>query len=190
MAKPVGRRGETREKVLAAALELFSEHGFGGTSLQMIADHLGLSKAAVYYQFPTKDEIALAVVQPVFDQMKTFVDAAEAESDPRTRHDLVLAGLVDLVIDHRQTTAALQGDPGISEIIENQPEAQAQIARLSLLLTGPEPDARTRVAASMFGGGLMLVGADPALQDVDLETLRAEMLRLAHLMLDGVALRD
>lgn len=184
MAKPVGRRGETRERVLAAALELFSVHGFGGTSLQMIADHLGLTKAAVYYQFQTKEDIAVAVVQPVFDQMAIFVEAAEGIADRPRQLDTALEGLVDLVIDHRQTTAALHGDPGINEIIQNHPELQKLIERLTVLLTGPAPDAATLIASSMLGGGLMVVGVDPQLKDIDRATLRFEMMRIARQLLN------
>lgn len=184
MAKPVGRRGETRERVLAAALELFSVHGFGGTSLQMIADHLGLTKAAVYYQFQTKEDIAVAVVQPVFDQMAIFVEAAEGIADRPRQLDTALEGLVDLVIDHRQTTAALHGDPGINEIIQNHPELQKLIERLTVLLTGPAPDPATLIASSMLGGGLMVVGVDPQLKDIDRATLRFEMMRIARQLLN------
>jgi AcrR family transcriptional regulator len=45
------RQGEgplsTRERLLATALRLIAEHGFDGTSLQMIADEVGVTKAAV-----------------------------------------------------------------------------------------------------------------------------------------------
>ena len=53
--------GDTaRERVIGAAVELFSEHGVQGTSLRMIADRLGVAKGAVYYQFPCKDRKAAA----------------------------------------------------------------------------------------------------------------------------------
>ena len=50
-----------QRRTIDVALELFADHGVGGTSLQMIADALGVTKAAVYHQFRTKDEIVLAV---------------------------------------------------------------------------------------------------------------------------------
>ena len=52
-------RSAAQTRILVAALDLFAEHGVSGTSLQMIADALGVTKAAVYHQFKTKDEIAL-----------------------------------------------------------------------------------------------------------------------------------
>lgn len=54
MAKPVATRGFARERVLDAALDLFAAHGVSGTSLQMIADRPGVTKAAVYYQFHSR----------------------------------------------------------------------------------------------------------------------------------------
>ncbi|NUR16364.1 MAG: helix-turn-helix transcriptional regulator, partial [Dermatophilaceae bacterium] len=60
MARPQSPRGQGRRRVIDAAVELFAEHGVSGTSLQMIADHLGVTKAAVYYQFHAKEDIVLA----------------------------------------------------------------------------------------------------------------------------------
>jgi AcrR family transcriptional regulator len=179
----VGRRGETRQRVLDAALELFVEHGVGGTSLQMIADRLGVTKAAVYYQFPAKEDIILAVVEPAYDQMRAFLDRAEEQTSRRRQFDIVLEGLVDLVLDNRHVVAALQGDPGVAEITRVHPPMLEQTTRLGLLLSGPDPDLPTRVASSMLGGGLMLVGADPTLQDVDRDTLRRELLAAARRLL-------
>jgi len=186
MARPVGRRGETRQRVLDAALELFGEHGVGGTSLQMIADRLGVTKAAVYYQFPAKEDIILAVLAPAFDQMRDFLERAEAEPGPRRRFDIVLEGLVDLVLDHGHVMAALQGDPGVAEITRLHPRMREQTAQLGLLLHGPDPDVPAQVATSMFGGGLMLVGVDPALRDVDRDTLRRELLATGRRLLRPV----
>ena len=60
-------RGITRTaaqtRVLDAALVLIAEHGVSGTSLQMIADAMGVTKAAVYRQFRTKDEIVIAITE-------------------------------------------------------------------------------------------------------------------------------
>ena len=42
---------DVRARVLDAALKLFSEHGFDGTTIQQIADMLGVTKAALYYHF-------------------------------------------------------------------------------------------------------------------------------------------
>src|SRR5262245_54518671 len=77
-------------RIIVAALALFAEHGISGTSLQMIADAIGVTKAAVYHQYNTKDEIILAVAEIVLARLEAAVTAAEAERVP-----LASAGVVD-----------------------------------------------------------------------------------------------
>jgi len=58
-----GRPGaaSTRERILDVALDLFTEKGFDGTSLREIAERLGVTKAALYYHFASKDDILMAL---------------------------------------------------------------------------------------------------------------------------------
>jgi AcrR family transcriptional regulator len=51
----------TRDRILDVALDLFTEKGFDGTSLREIAERLGVTKAALYYHFASKDDILLAL---------------------------------------------------------------------------------------------------------------------------------
>jgi AcrR family transcriptional regulator len=52
---------DTRERVLDVALDLFIDQGFDGTSLREIAERLGVTKAALYYYFESKDDILMAL---------------------------------------------------------------------------------------------------------------------------------
>ncbi len=52
---------DTRHRILDVALDLFIEQGFDGTSLRQIAERLGVTKAALYYYFESKDDILLAL---------------------------------------------------------------------------------------------------------------------------------
>jgi len=54
---------QTKERLLEAALEVFSRYGYEGASVDRIADHAGYTKGAFYSNFPSKDEILLAVLQ-------------------------------------------------------------------------------------------------------------------------------
>src|ERR1041385_8027277 len=60
-----------RHRTVAVALELFARYGVGGTSLQMIADELGVTKAAGYHQFRTKDDVVVAPAQAAHIQPVT-----------------------------------------------------------------------------------------------------------------------
>ncbi|MGV9712149.1 TetR/AcrR family transcriptional regulator [Gordonia sp. NPDC003424] len=57
------RRGETaREEILDAAAELFTRHGYTGTSTRMIAEAVGIRQASMYHYFGTKDDILVALL--------------------------------------------------------------------------------------------------------------------------------
>lgn len=55
--------------------------------------------------------------------------------------------------------------------------------QLGRMLLGPGPNARRRIAVSLFGGGIASVGIDPALADIDDEALRSELISLGQFLL-------
>ncbi|MGZ5403391.1 MAG: TetR/AcrR family transcriptional regulator [Nocardioides sp.] len=187
MARPQAPRGQGRARVINAALDQFAVHGVSGTSLQMIADHLGVTKAAVYYQFHAKEEIVLAVVEDAFDDLFRFLDVAQAAPSPDEAAAAALAGLVDLVVDHRRAVSTLFGDPEAGRVIESHHRFQGLKERLGDLLLGPEPDVRRRVAVTLVGAGTAQAAMSPDLADVADETLREELLHTARVLLAAVA---
>ncbi len=58
----------TKERILAAALELFSTQGFEATSVSQIADEVGIRKASMYSHFTSKQEILEALIKEVSGQ--------------------------------------------------------------------------------------------------------------------------
>ena len=74
-------RTAAQTRVLDAALKLIAERGVSGTSLQMIADAMGVTKAAVYRQFKTKEEIVIAITERELGTLEDAVEAAEAEGE-------------------------------------------------------------------------------------------------------------
>lgn len=171
-----------RERVLAAALDLFAEHGVSGTSLQMIADRLGVTKAAVYHQFQTKDDIVLAVIGPALDALVRIADAAEQQRTRARQLDYVLRGVVELVVANRRLAAILQFDPMVDRLVRSH-RAHPALERIRCLFTGTDPDAATSVAAAMVGGGLMLAGIDPTLATFSEDELRQHLIGVASRIL-------
>src|SRR5512138_2641696 len=102
-----------QERIVHAAIDLFAKHGVGGTSLQMIADAVGVTKAAVYHQFRTKDEIILAAADAELARLRAAVEAAEAEADRSRARDVLVARIVDLAVERRRMESTLIGDPVI-----------------------------------------------------------------------------
>lgn len=61
-------RGNTRQEILEASLELFSFQGFEATSISQIADAVGIRKASLYSHFESKQAILDALVDEVLAQ--------------------------------------------------------------------------------------------------------------------------
>lgn len=184
MAKPVATRGFARERTLEAAMELFSTHGVSGTSLQMIADQLGVTKAAVYYQFHSKDDIALAVVKPVFDDIEHLLRIAETLPTAEARRSVAMSGMVELIIRHRRVSGVFYGDPTVHRLLEDNDEFRAIRDRLADLLLGPNPGVALRVAISMLSAGIHGCVTDPTIADLDDAALLAILLDLTKKFLE------
>ena len=71
---------DTRERILAVAAQRFGEHGYEGTSLREIAEDLGITKAAVYYHFPNKEQIFSALVEPALELQRQFLAKIDGAS--------------------------------------------------------------------------------------------------------------
>jgi TetR/AcrR family transcriptional regulator, cholesterol catabolism regulator len=84
---------ETRRLLIAAALDLFAEKGFRGTSLQEVAERAGLTKGAFYHHFSTKDD----VLHLIHDQ---FIDRAlESQEQALTVYDTATEQLAKMAFD-------------------------------------------------------------------------------------------
>ncbi|MEH3131941.1 MAG: TetR/AcrR family transcriptional regulator [Mycolicibacterium neoaurum] len=173
----LGGRTTARERVIAAAVELFAEHGVQGTSLRMIADRLCVAKGAVYYQFRSKDDIVLALLTPLFDAIAGVVEDAEAQPSPQRRRDTAIRGLVDVAVDHRRATCLFRGDPAVEELVSRHDKLTALAERLRSLLSGTEPTDAQRVALSVACAGLYFCTTDPGLRDISAQDLHEILLR-------------
>jgi AcrR family transcriptional regulator len=174
------RRAGGRAAVLETALRLFAEHGVSGTSLQMIADAMGVTKAAVYHHFRTKDEIVLAVLTRALDELGAIVARAEEQADHEARVAVVVAGLVDLLLAHRRGYRLLGADPAVVALLRAHPSLQALGSRIDDLLAGPCPDAARRVAVAFVQSGLRAAAVQPMCAEMDEATLRRHLVAVAH----------
>ena len=88
-------RGNTKQEILEAALELFSVQGFEATSISQIASAVGIRKASLYSHFESKQAILDALVQEVLEQYEehSLFARADWEKDagslPQTADDAV-----------------------------------------------------------------------------------------------------
>ena len=77
---PKSRR--TRKRILAAATRLFAEVGYHAAANAMIAEAAGITRGAMLYHFPTREELLDAVVQLIQAERLALFDAAAADPPP------------------------------------------------------------------------------------------------------------
>jgi len=173
-----------QNRIIDAALTLFAEHGISGTSLQMIADAIGVTKAAVYHQYNTKDEIVLAVAEVVLSGLESAVTAAAAERSRARARETLIAGMVDLAVERRRMAGLLQRDPVMLRFLEeHEPFRQVMIRVNHLLMGGGELTPRARVEAAMLASAIAGAVVHPLVRDLDDESLRSELLKQARRLL-------
>ncbi len=104
MAIPsAGQTSVTEEAILAAALQAFSERGFHGASIRLIAGRAGTSLANVYNYVQSKDELLVSVLRRASQQQLTAVQAAvSAAGDTATsRLSSAIEAYARYVLEHR-----------------------------------------------------------------------------------------
>ena len=82
--KPSRIQQRNRRKILDAALDVFSAHGFRGATLDQIAEQAGLSKPNILYYFDGKEEIHITLLSQL---METWLDPLielDPQGDPLT----------------------------------------------------------------------------------------------------------
>lgn len=94
---------QSRESIQDAARELFTQKGVQRTSLQDIADRLGITKPALYYHFKSRDDLVRSILQPLIDEGDQFVADHESrrKADRATPREL-LEGYFDFFYRHRE----------------------------------------------------------------------------------------
>ncbi|TFV56949.1 TetR/AcrR family transcriptional regulator [Mycobacterium sp. PS03-16] len=178
------RRSAAQTRVLDAALALIAEHGVSGTSLQMIADRIGVTKAAVYHQFKTKDDIVIALTERELGGLEGALEAAEAAPDHLSGRDMLLSRVVDLAVERRRMVSVLQFDPVIVRVLAEHPPFGRFIDRLYATMLGEETGARARVHAAMLSGVISVAVMHPLVSDIDDDTLREELRRTMRRIVD------
>jgi AcrR family transcriptional regulator len=177
-------RTAAQTRVMDAALKLIAEHGVSGTSLQMIGDAMGVTKAAVYRQFKTKEEIVIAITEREMGTLEDALEAAEAEGHGPASREILLDRMIDQAVDRRGVVSALQFDPVIIRLQAEYEPFQRFIERLYAALLGTEAGVEARLHAAMLSSAISVAVMHPLIADVDGETLRTQLKEMTRRMLN------
>ncbi|MEU3273585.1 TetR/AcrR family transcriptional regulator [Saccharomonospora sp. NPDC006951] len=158
-----GRRSDTRERIQRVALDLFVEQGYEKTSLREIAERLGVTKAALYYHFRTKDDIVHSLIEDLADSLGELIEWArsQADLDPLERREEILRRFSKLVTERFGPVMQFiqQNMPAMKELGLKHAFGE-KLIELFDLVTGGTQDAEAELRARLALAALML-GANP-----------------------------
>ncbi|HEX3206573.1 MAG TPA: TetR/AcrR family transcriptional regulator [Propionibacteriaceae bacterium] len=138
-------------RIARLALARFRVSGFVGTSIADLAGALGVSKAAIYYHYRSKDALLHHLVDPLLDAIDTCIgDHTTPARTPRGLLDAYLA----VLLAHRQVVPLIATDVAVLNHPSIGPRLHAQNQQLQSLLTAPNTDVAARVRAEAALGAI------------------------------------
>jgi AcrR family transcriptional regulator len=137
------------------ARELFAQKGVQRTSLQDIADRLGITKPALYYHFSSREDLVRSILQPLLDEGEEFVAGHERRRGrARATQRELLEGYFDFHYNHRADLVLIVSelttlaDLGLIDLL------LAWRERLCRLVFGSRPTLQQSTRAVIAFGGL------------------------------------
>ncbi|UCF21299.1 MAG: TetR family transcriptional regulator [Gemmatimonadota bacterium] len=116
------KRRRRRAEILHAALTAFRENGYHTTTLDDIAERLGVRKTALYHYFPDKESILYECHRESLAEIERMIEEAQG------RYDTPGGRLAYLIREHvRIMTEGLEGSPLAFEVPALSPERRAEI---------------------------------------------------------------
>ena len=189
---PGGRRGDTRARIQQVALELFAEQGYERTSLREIAERLGVTKAALYYHFKSKEDIVRSFTEDYFARMDALIAwGRDQPPSARSGHEL-LDRYISIVMEGSEVFRFLERNQASLHGSEDGKQRRFEQFRprvnaLIEIITGPDapPRSHVRAAAALFAASTSWMfftrdesgEADPA-PKIDRDELRKIVLEL------------
>jgi AcrR family transcriptional regulator len=104
---------ESKKRILTAAIKIFSEYGYKGTSMRMIARRADISVGGLYLYFKSKDDLYLSLMKTRLDDlMDKTREALEEVKDPAEALMTFIKLRLNYAREHRDLILALGRDPG------------------------------------------------------------------------------
>lgn len=124
---------QTRLKIIAAALELFSKNGYSNTTLAMIADEAGFSRGPIYWHFKNKDELFQAVLGFSQQPLEQLISRSLGMADqPRLALEHFISEWFRLLLEdrwHRQSFEILLNKTEFTEQMADTLKRERKLTR-------------------------------------------------------------
>jgi AcrR family transcriptional regulator len=144
----------TRRRIQNVAIELFTEHGYEKTSLREIAERLGVTKAALYYHFKSKDDIVNSFVEDRIHRLDELIKWGRDQPVGAATRRALLRTYADEFFANEQHSVMRffeQNQTVLKSLTAGQMMRERMLA-LADVLAGPSasPAAHLRAALSIF----------------------------------------
>ena len=148
---------DTRQRIQAIALDLFTEQGYEATSLREIAEQLGVTKAALYYHFRTKEDIVGSAMSGYADRFEELASWARTEPPGRARDEHLVDRLLALVQSDGGIILRFgQTNPAVVERSEFGGMQLGVLRTLVSAIAGDDPTPEASLRATLLFAALML----------------------------------
>jgi TetR/AcrR family transcriptional regulator len=116
---------QNEERILDAALEVFSTYGFRGATIDQIATRAGMTKPNLLYYFRRKDDIYLAVLRRTLEMWLTPLEALGHDGDPAAEIAAYIDRKLEMARDHPKESRLfameiMQGAPILHDVLEGR----------------------------------------------------------------------
>lgn len=170
----------TRERILDVALDLFIDQGFDKTSLREIAERLGVTKAALYYHFRSKEDILLALHMRLHDLLRVPLERFLTQPVSRASWLVFLETLIDDLPANRRIFLMHERNRNAFELVHALDHGAELDLELRHMLASPSFDEEDRVRIACSLGAIMatvtMVG-EPTFPQLSWERMAAELRR-------------
>ena len=131
---PQARSEATRQKILDAAIDLFSEVGYAAAGLGEIIERAGMTKGALYHHFDSKEALATAIIEQGTNLTRdAFRQVCESSSPALENMIHGVFVVTDLLVSDKTARTAEQLTRGLAEF--NSAASQVWSSRLDAMTT-------------------------------------------------------
>ena len=193
------RGRERRQRILDAGISVFSRKGYRDTVVDEIAAESGTSKGGVYFHFPNKQAIFMALLDGLAKMLRERIEnAVRGESQPVVRAEAALREVLDTFGSHRRLARlfmveALGARPEFNQrLVEIRAEFAELIERYldDAVASGAIPPLDTAIAASAWFGAVNEIVTQWALANRSRTSLLQAYPTIRTLFLRGIGVPD
>ncbi len=181
------RRGDTRRRIQDVALGLFAEQGYEKTSLREIAEHLDVTKAALYYHFKTKEEILVSIFEDLTQPIEDLIDWGRRQPHTLETKQEIIRRYADTLAQAAPLFRFMHDNQASVRDLRIGESFKARVHSLRDIIVDPDADLvdQVRCASAIFTlhAGMFLlqdVGDDPEERHKAVLEVATDLVTQAH----------